>query len=249
MPTKHKRHDGRRVDELRAVRITPGFVRKADGSCLIEMGATRVICTASLVPGVPEWRAGKGLGWMTAEYGMLPASTGGRKARPGLKPDGRGVEIQRLIGRVLRTVIDLAALGENTIYLDCDVLEADGGTRTAAITGAYVALSLAVSKAAKAGVCSAGAVRGAVAAVSVGIVAGQAVLDLDYAEDSTADVDMNIAMLHNGKFVEIQGTSEKTPFDDKQLTALLTLARKGIKRLLAEQRKTLTRELGDQLTS
>jgi len=239
MPTTHKCRDGRRADELRAVRITPGFVRKADGSCLIEMGSTRVICTASLSPGVPEWRAGKGLGWMTAEYGMLPASTGSRKARPGLKPDGRGVEIQRLIGRVLRTVVDLSALGENTLTLDCDVLEADGGTRTAAITGAYVALSLAVSKAATAGLCGRGAVRGQVAAVSVGLVAGRALLDLDYAEDSAADVDMNVAMLNNGSFVEIQGSSEKTAFDDRQLTALLTLAKKGIKRLLIEQKNAL----------
>jgi len=227
------------VDELRPVRITPGFVRKADGSCLIEMGSTRVICTASLTPGVPEWRAGKGLGWMTAEYGMLPASTGGRKARPGVKPDGRGVEIQRIIGRVLRTVVDLSALGENTLYLDCDVLEADGGTRTAAITGAYVALSLAVSRAAAKGVCKPGAVRGAVSAVSVGIVNGLAVLDLDYAEDSTADVDMNVAMLDDGTFVELQGSSEKSAFDDKQLSAMLTLAKKGIKRLLAEQKNAL----------
>jgi len=240
MPTAQKRHDGRRADELRAVRITPGFVRKADGSCLIEMGSTRVICTASLVPGVPEWRAGKGVGWMTAEYGMLPASTGGRKPRPGVKPDGRGVEIQRIIGRVLRTVVDLGALGENTLYLDCDVLEADGGTRTAAITGAYVAAALAVSKAAAAGKCKANAVRGAVAAVSVGLVAGRAVLDLDYAEDSTADVDMNVAMLHNGQFVELQASSEKAAFNDQQLAALLTLAKKGIKRLLAEQKEALT---------
>ena len=205
------------------------------------MGGTRVICTASLAPGVPEWRVGKGLGWMTAEYGMLPASTGGRKARPGVKPDGRGVEIQRLIGRVLRTVIDFAALGENTIYLDCDVLEADGGTRTAAITGAYVAMAMAVAKAAAAGVCSARAVRGAVAAVSVGIVNGKALLDLDYTEDSAADVDMNVAMLHNGTFVEIQASSEKAPFTDHQLATLLALARKGIKRLLAEQKNALIR--------
>jgi len=219
--------------------ITPGFVRKASGSCLIEMGGTRVICTASFVPGVPEWRVGKGLGWMTAEYGMLPASTGSRKARPGLKSDGRGVEIQRIIGRVLRNVIDFAPLGENTIYLDCDVLEADGGTRTAAITGAYVALSQAVARAAKAGKCSAKAVSGAVAAVSVGIVDGRAVLDLDYPEDSSAEVDMNVAMLGNGKYVEIQGSSERTAFDASQLDAMLSLARKGIKRLLEEQKKAL----------
>ena len=148
------RHDGRKPSQLRPVRITPDFVRKASGSCLFEMGGTRVICTASFVPGVPEWRKAGGLGWMTAEYGMLPASTGGRKPRNTIKPDGRGVEIQRIIGRVLRNVVAFDKLGPNTIYLDCDVLEADGGTRTAAINGAYVALARAVAKAAAAGKCS-----------------------------------------------------------------------------------------------
>ena len=161
-----KRHDGRKADELRAVRITTPFVGSADGSCLIEMGRTRVICTACFVPGVPEWRKGSGKGWMTAEYGMLPASTRTRKARPLAKPDGRGVEIQRLIGRVLRMVLRLDKLGENTVHLDCDVLEADGGTRTAAITGSYVALAQAVGEAARRGACAATALSGRVATVS-----------------------------------------------------------------------------------
>jgi ribonuclease PH len=233
------RHDGRMVGELRSVKITPGFVRKADGSCLIEMGQTRVICTASLAPGLPEWRQASGHGWMTAEYGMLPASTGSRKARSLSKPDGRGVEIQRLIGRVLRTVVRLEDLGPNTLYLDCDVLEADGGTRTAAITGAYVALCLAVRKAAQTGRCKLSAVSGKVAAVSVGIVGGKAMLDLDYSEDSRADVDMNIAMTGDGRFVEIQGTSEHQPFDSKQMEAMIRLAGGGIAKLLRLQQAAI----------
>lgn len=240
MSTKtNQRRDGRRAGDLRAVRITPGFVRSADGSCLMEMGGTRVICTASLSPGVPDWRKASGHGWMTAEYGMLPASTGQRKPRSLAKPDGRGVEIQRLIGRVLRTVVRLEDLGPNTLYLDCDVLEADGGTRTAAITGAYVALSQAVRKAAAKGLCKLTSVSGQVAAVSVGIVGGWAMLDLDYSEDSRADVDMNIAMTGNGKFVEVQGTSEKQPFDLAQMETMIRLARGGIAKLLRMQREAL----------
>jgi ribonuclease PH len=173
---------------------------------------------------------------MTAEYGMLPASTGSRKARSVSKPDGRGVEIQRLIGRVLRTVVRLEDLGPNTLYLDCDVLEADGGTRTAAITGAYVAACLAIVKAARKGRCKLSALCGQVAAVSVGMVEGKALLDLDYSEDSRADVDMNIAMTGDGRFVEIQGTSEKTPFDARQMNAMIRLARRGIGELLRLQR-------------
>ncbi|HAU36399.1 MAG TPA: ribonuclease PH [Phycisphaerales bacterium] len=238
---KHNRKDGRRADELRAVRITPGFVSKADGSCLIEMGGTRVICTASFVPGVPEWRQGRGKGWLTAEYGMLPASTGGRKSRPGVKSDGRAVEIQRLIGRVLRSVVDFAALGENTLYLDCDVLEADGGTRTAAITGAQVALSLAVARAAAQGQCSARAVRGLVAAVSVGMLDGRALLDLDYSEDSAAEVDMNVAMTSAGRYVEVQGTAEGRPFAGAEMDRMLRLARGGIRHLVRAQREAITR--------
>ena len=233
------RHYGRRADELRPVKITPGFVRSADGSCLIEMGSTRVICTASFVAGVPKWRRDSGLGWVTAEYGMLPASTGRRTERPLLKRDGRGVEIQRIIGRALRSVVHFKALGENTVYLDCDVLEADGGTRTAGITGAYVALARAVHAAGRVDLCKPSAVRGGVAGVSVGMVDGRALLDLDYEEDSRAEVDMNVAMTRGGKFVEIQGSSEAAPFDGAQLEAMLRLARRGLRRLDRLQRQAI----------
>jgi ribonuclease PH len=221
---------------MRPVKITPGFVRSADGSCLIEMGGTRVICTASIVEGVPRWRENSALGWVTAEYGMLPASTSQRKARPEGRPDGRSVEIQRLIGRVLRSVVRLERLGRNTIYLDCDVLEADGGTRTAAVNGAWVALAVAVAKGRAAGRWGAGVLKGGVAAVSVGIVAGQAMLDLNYQEDSTADVDMNVAMTSAGQYVEVQGSSEQEPFGAGELAAMLGLARKGIRQVLRCQR-------------
>ena len=234
-----KRHDGRRADQLRPVKITSGFVRGADGACLIETGGTRVICTASFCKGVPRWRKGSGLGWVTAEYGMLPASTGARKARPAGKGDSRGIEIQRMIGRALRNVVRLDRLGENTIYLDCDVLEADGGTRTASVTGAQVALSLAVARGARSGACGRSAVVGRVAAVSVGIVDGQALLDLDYAEDSRAQVDMNVAMLRGGTFVELQGTAERTPFTDEQLWRMLARARRGIARLFRIQAQAI----------
>ena len=235
-----RRHDGRRAGELRPVAITPGFVGSADGSCLIELGGTRVICTASITPGVPRWRARQGLGWVTAEYGMLPASTGQRKPRPASRPDGRSVEIQRLIGRVLRAVVGFDRLGENTVYLDCDVLEADGGTRTAGVTGAYVALSLAAARGAEKGLFQVGAVRGAVAAISVGIVDGRAAVDLDYHEDVAAEVDMNVAMTGGGKYVELQGTGEGRPFDADQLEAMLRLARRGIRQLLKIQRQAIT---------
>ncbi|MCJ7544480.1 MAG: ribonuclease PH [Phycisphaerae bacterium] len=233
------RHDGRRADALRAVKITPGFLRAADGSCLMEMGRTRLICTASFVEGVPGWRAASGAGWVTAEYGMLPAATGSRKSRPLVRPDGRSVEIQRIIGRVLRNVVRFDRLGENTVYLDCDVLEADGGTRTAAITGAYVALALAARRAAAGGRCAAGVVQAGVAAVSVGLVDGRCLLDLDYQEDAAAEVDMNVAMTSRGQYVEVQGSAERAGFDGAQLTRMLTLARRGIRKLLAFQRKAL----------
>jgi len=222
------------------VRITPDFVSSADGSCLIETGRTRVICTASLLPGVPEWRRGAGLGWVTAEYGMLPASTGRRRRRPLLKQDGRSVEIQRVIGRVLRSVVRFGRLGENTVYLDCDVLEADGGTRTAAITGAYVALARAVAAGADRDRCGARVLSSAVAAVSVGIVARTPVLDLDYHEDAAADVDMTVAMTGGGKFVELQGTAEGNAFSADQLEAMLALARRGIRKLMACQRDAIS---------
>ena len=219
--------------------LTPGFVRSADGSCLIEMGGTRVICTASLVDGVPRWRKGCGLGWVTAEYGMLPASTAARKSRPGARPDGRSVEIQRLIGRALRSVVRFDRLGENTIYLDCDVLDADGGTRTASITGAWVALSLAARKGEAAGVFGRGVVRAGLAAASAGIIDGRALLDLDYAEDAAADVDMNVVMTSGGKYVEVQGSSELRPFDAGQLAEMLRLTRSGIRKLLRRQRQVV----------
>ena len=237
-----KRLDGRRLNELRPVTIQSGFVGSADGSCLIEMGGTRVICTASVEAGVPRWRKDSGLGWVTAEYGMLPASTGQRKRRPTAKPDSRGVEIQRLIGRALRGVIRFDRLGENTVALDCDVLEADGGTRTASITGAYVALAMAVNKGIADGQFKRGVLSGQIAAVSVGIVDGQAMLDLCYVEDSAADVDMNVAMLSRGRFVEVQATGEDGWFDQSQLDAMLTLARRGIRQLLTAQKQALGKE-------
>ena len=236
-----KRHDGRGAGELRAVKITPGFVRTADGSSLIEIGGTRVICTASLAEGVPRWRADTGLGWGTAEYGMPPASTGSRKRRPIGRPDGRSVEIQRIIGRVLRSVVRFERMGENTVVLDCDVLEADGGTRTAAITGAYVALVIAMNRAVEAGISRRGALRGSVAAVSVGIIDSRPVLDLDYLEDSAADVDMNVAMTSGGKFVEIQASGEGDTFDADQFDQMLRLARRGIRKLLRYQREAIAR--------
>ena len=229
-----KRRDGRRADQLRPVRLHPGFVGSADGSCLIEQGGTRVICTASFAEGVPAWRAGKGLGWVTAEYAMLPASTGQRKSR-GL--DSRATEIQRLIGRSLRSVVRFDRLGENTVHLDCDVLEADGGTRTAAITGAYVALGRAVVGAAKRGLCRRGVLSGKLAAVSVGVIDGRAALDLDYTEDVAAEVDMNIVMTGGGRFVEIQGTAEGGAFGRDALDDLLRLAGRGIRKLFPMQGK------------
>ena len=237
--TQFVRHDGRQADELRQVSLTPNFVGKADGSCLIEMGGTRVICTASIVPGVPAWRQASGQGWMTAEYGMLPASTGSRKPRPLAKPDGRSVEIQRLIGRVLRNVVRLEELGPSTLYLDCDVLEADGGTRTAAITGAYVALHGAVAKAAARGQCSQTVLAGRVAAVSAGLVDGHVLLDLDYSEDSQADVDMNVAMNDQGEFLDVQASGERRAFGPRQMAAMMRLARQGIGQLLRLEAKAI----------
>lgn len=226
------------------MRLTPGFVGTADGSCLMEIGGTRVLCTASLVEGVPRWREASGLGWLTAEYAMLPAATGERRPRPLLKRDGRTVEIQRIIGRVLRNVVAFDKLGANTIYLDCDVLEADGGTRTAAITGAQVALEQAVASGAQRGRCPADVLTGQVAGVSVGIVQGRALLDPDYPEDAGAEVDMNVAMTAGGTFVEIQGTGEGAGFDREQLDALLRLAERGIRKLLRHQREVVAAPRG-----
>jgi ribonuclease PH len=223
----------RAADELRPTVIEPGFVRTATGSALISMGETRVICTASAQESVPRWLGGSGRGWVTAEYGMLPASTGQRKQRDISKgrPDGRSVEIQRLIGRSLRGVVDFKALGERTIYLDCDVLQADGGTRCASITGAMVALRLACARLAEQGLLKRPPLSGAVAAVSCGIVGGVPLLDLDYAEDSTAEVDANVVMTSDGGLIEVQATAERTPLSRAHLDDLLALAAHGIEAL------------------
>jgi ribonuclease PH len=217
--------------------MIPGFMKSATGSVLIEQGGTRVICTASAVEGVPKWMAGKGRGWVTAEYGMLPASTGDRKQRDVTKgrPDGRTVEIQRLIGRALRGVIDFKALGENTIWIDCDVLEADAGTRCASITGGYVALELAIQKLIADGVIKKSPLNQSIAAISCGIVDGVPLLDLDYKEDSTAEVDANVVMTGDGGLVEVQATAERTPLSRAHLDDLLGLAAKGIEELRAAQ--------------
>jgi ribonuclease PH len=224
-------------DGLRPVTIEPGFVRTATGSALISMGETRVICTASAQDSVPRWRMGAGKGWVTAEYGMLPASTGDRKQRDVTKgrPDGRTVEIQRLIGRALRGVVDFSALGENSIYLDCDVLQADGGTRTASITGAYVALALACDRLVAAGTIPRSPLTGSVAAVSCGVVDGVPLLDLDYPEDSSAEVDANVVMTGDGGLVEVQATAERTPLSRAHLDDLLRLAETGIIELRSRQ--------------
>jgi ribonuclease PH len=233
---------GRAPDGLRPTTIEPGYVRTATGSALISMGETRVICTASHQAGVPKWRMGSGRGWVTAEYGMLPASTGERKQRDATRgrPDGRTVEIQRLIGRSLRGVVDFDALGENTIYLDCDVLQADGGTRCASITGAYVALALACERLRESGHLSRRPLTGSVAAVSSGIVGGVPVLDLDYAEDSTAEVDANVVMTGEGGLIEVQATAERTPLSRAHLDELLALAAGGIEQLRAVQAHAVT---------
>jgi ribonuclease PH len=221
--------------------IEPGFVRTATGSALISVGETRVICTASAQESVPRWMAGKGRGWVTAEYGMLPASTGERKQRDATRgrQDGRTVEIQRLIGRSLRLVVDFAALGERTIYLDCDVLQADGGTRCASITGAYVALSLACARLQAEGRLERSPLSGSVAAVSCGMIDGTALLDLDYSEDSTAEVDANVVMTGEGGLVEVQATAERTPLSRAHLDELLALAAVGIERLHACQEQAI----------
>jgi ribonuclease PH len=237
-----KRSYGRAAGELRPVEIEPGFVRTATGSALISMGETRVICTASAQEGVPRWMTGKGRGWLTAEYGMLPASTGDRKARDISKGrlDGRSVEIQRLIGRSLRAVIDLNALGERTIYLDCDVLQADGGTRCASITGAYVALALACAQLESREKIERSPLTGSIAAVSCGIVGGAALLDLDYGEDSNAEVDANVVMTGEGGLVEVQATAERTPLSRASLDELLALAAAGIEELRTAQQRVLS---------
>ncbi|MFZ5830684.1 MAG: ribonuclease PH [Planctomycetota bacterium] len=235
------RLDGREPDQLRNVRITRGFTGSAPGSVLIQAGRTTVLCTASVEASVPAWLVGQGRGWITAEYSMLPGSTSPRKPRErGTKVDGRSTEIQRLLGRALRAVADLAALGERSIVVDCDVLEADGGTRTLSITGGYIALVDAL-RSMQQGFADPLQLplSDSVAAVSVGLVDGQPMLDLDYAEDAAAEVDMNVVMTGAGRFVELQGTGEEATFSEQDLTAMLALARRGIVELAAIQRKAL----------
>jgi len=236
-----QRPSSRQADQLRPVRITRQYTKHAEGSVLVEFGDTKIICTASVVAGVPPFLRGQGQGWLTAEYGMLPRSTGtrmGREAARG-KQGGRTVEIQRLIGRSLRAAVDLSLLGEYTLQIDCDVIQADGGTRTAAITGAWVALADALASMKREDLLTAEPMMRAVASVSVGIYQGVPVLDLDYPEDSAADTDMNVVMADDGGIIEIQGTAEAEPFTEVQFAQMLALAKKGIADLHALQRQAL----------
>jgi ribonuclease PH len=235
------RPDGRAIDELRPVVFITDFIRSATGSVLIEQGETRVICTASAVESVPRWMAGKGRGWVTAEYGMLPASTGDRKQRDIAKgrPDGRTVEIQRLIGRALRGIVDFEALGERTIWIDCDVIQADAGTRCASITGGYVALALAIERLIDEDLLKESPLTQSIAAISCGMIDGEPRLDLDYIEDSTAEVDMNVVMTGDGGLVEVQATAERTPLSRAHLDDLLAMAGAGIESLKAAQTEAI----------
>ena len=231
------RPDGRAWDQLRPIAVTRDFLTHPEGSVLVEFGATKVICTATLEDKVPPFLKGQGLGWVTAEYAMLPRSTNTRSQRENRGPSGRSQEIQRLVGRALRAVVERSKLGERTIWIDCDVIQADGGTRTAAITGGFIALADAVARIP--GSLAAAAIRDCVAAISVGLVKGEAALDLNYAEDSTADVDMNVVMTGAGAFVEVQGTAEGVPFQRDRLDQLLLVAESGIRRLISLQRRAL----------
>jgi ribonuclease PH len=235
------RIDHRSPDQMRPVRITTNYLMTAEGSALIEVGHTRVLCAATIEETVPPFLRGSGRGWVTAEYSMLPRATASRTPREVTKgrPSGRTLEIQRLIGRSLRSVVDMAALGDRTVLVDCDVLQADGGTRTASITGAYVALVQALQNLVKFGALKTLPVTHAVAATSVGILAGVPLLDLCYQEDSSAEVDMNLVMTSSGRFVELQATAEKTPFDDEQLARMIALARQGITELFEIQKAAL----------
>jgi ribonuclease PH len=235
------RTDGRKERELRPIVITPSYIKSADGSVLIEVGDTRVICTAKLEDKVPPFLRNSGKGWITAEYGMLPSSSQVRISREAARGriGGRTHEIQRLIGRSLRTIADLKSLGERTIWIDCDVIQADGGTRTASITGAYVALVEAARQLIKQGVIQKNPIKDSVAAVSVGIVDGKPLLDLNYEEDSRAEVDMNFVMTGSGKFVEVQGTAESAPFTKRGLDRMAEIAQQGIRELLKVQKKVL----------
>ena len=231
------RTDGRAPDQLRKVKVTQNFVQYAEGSCLIEFGQTRVICTASVEEGVPPFLKGKGTGWVTAEYGMLPRSCSTRVKRDKTLTSGRTLEIQRLIGRSLRSVVETAGLGERTVKVDCDVIQADGGTRTASITGGFIALVLALEKMKKQGLMKEMPLVDYVAAVSVGIHQGALLLDLNYEEDSAAEMDMNVVMVGKGQLVEVQGTAERNPFTKKEMDKLLDLAAKGIQELIRMQKK------------
>ena len=235
------RIDGRAYDELRSVRITPDYVDYPEGSVLIEMGKTRVLCNASVEESTPRWRMGSGAGWVTAEYAMLPRSTHQRTSRETSRPRGRSQEIRRLIGRSLRSALDLDKLGERTIILDCDVLQADGGTRTASISGAYVALALALRSLEDAGVVKPGVLTTEVAAISLGLVDGQLLLDLCYEEDSAATADFNIVMTGGDQMLEVQGTAEGKPFGREEMDAVLDLAQEGIGQMLAFQHQVLKR--------
>ncbi len=237
------RSDGRAPNQMRTVSIKKNFIKHAEGSVLIQVGDTKVICNASVEEKVPPFLRDKKQGWVTAEYSMLPRSTHTRTSRESSrgKVSGRTQEIQRLIGRSLRTVVDMEQLGERTIWIDCDVIQADGGTRTASITGAFVALCLALKQLKKDKLIDALPIKDYVAATSVGIMEGKKFLDLDYSEDSVAEVDMNIVKTGSGGFVEIQGTAERDPFTDKDMEAMLSLANKGIKELIALQKKTIGR--------
>ena len=236
-----KRADGRELDQLRPLTIEPGFIDSAHGSVLFSIGKTRLVCTAMIEESVPGWMRGRGTGWVTSEYGMLPGSTSDRKPRDATrgKLDGRTVEIQRLIGRSLRSVVDFKALGERTIWIDCDVLQADGGTRCAAICGGYAALHLALSGLVDAGKLRELPLSDSVAAVSVGIVGGSPMLDLAYVEDSRAEVDMNVVISGNGQMIEVQATAERTPFGRASLDELLSLAAAGIEEISAVQTRVL----------
>ena len=236
-----KRIDDRRPDELRPIKFTKNYLKYAEGSCLIEMGNTKVICSASVEDGVPPFLRGKGVGWITAEYGMLPRSCQTRTQREVTKgrPGGRTHEIQRLIGRCMRSIADMTKLGERTIWMDCDVIQADGGTRCASIIGSFVALGLALDKLKKEGVIAEVPLKDYVAAISVGIVEGRPLLDLIYEEDSSAEVDMNIVMTGSGRFIEIQGTAEKEPFSKEEMSRLLALAEGGIKHIISTQKRAL----------
>jgi len=234
-----ERSDRREYDQIRNTKITPNISPYAEGSALIEVGGTKVICTASVEDKVPMFMRNKGTGWVTAEYAMLPRATNTRTQRETQRPSGRTAEIQRLIGRSLRAIVDMRKLGERQIFLDCDVIQADGGTRCASITGAYVALALACRRMMKVGQISQNPILSEVAAVSVGIINGTPILDLAYAEDSTAEVDMNIVCTGEGKFIELQGTAEREPFSREQMDEMLVLADKGVKQLFAIQRYAL----------